>query len=140
MKKFKLIIALFLCLFLAAPSFAAVGDVVAKDKLSGSTDGLGILVVATATAGTLIHTAVTGTTNFDEVWLWAYNSHTSAVKLTIEYGGVTVPNNTIKKVIPADSGFYLVLPGLVLQNALVIRAFADTASKVVVYGYVNKMT
>ena len=32
-----------------------------KKKLSGSTDGKPIAVAATATPGTLIHTAVTGT-------------------------------------------------------------------------------
>ena len=61
-------------------------------KLSGSTDGLGILIAATATAGTLVHTAVAGTTagTFDRITLFAYNGHTAAVVLTVEFGGVTV--------------------------------------------------
>jgi len=51
-----------------------------KRKLSGSTDGKPIKVVATATAGTTIHTAVAGTTagTFDEIWLYAYNGHSSS--------------------------------------------------------------
>ena len=36
-----------------------------KIPLSGSTNGKGILVAATATLGTTIHTAGSGTTNFD---------------------------------------------------------------------------
>ncbi len=44
-----------------------------KRLLSGSTNGRLIKVVATATAGTLIHTAVTGTTNIDEIHLYAVN-------------------------------------------------------------------
>lgn len=142
MKVFKklLPIVLVLCLVFSPAAFATVGDTVAKNDLSGSTNGTGILVVATATAGTLIHTAVTGTTNFDEVWIWAHNTHTAAVNLTIEYGGVTDPNHLIQKTIPIDDGLYLVIPGLILQNSLVIRAFASVASKVVIYGYVHEMT
>ena len=43
-----------------------------KRKLSGSTDGLGILVgTAVGTAATTIHTAVAGTVagSYDEIWL-----------------------------------------------------------------------
>ena len=136
----KLLVSALIVLFVWAPGFAAVGDTVSKTKLSGSTSGLGILVVATATAGTLIHTATAGATNLDEIWIWAYNSHTSAVVLTIEFGGVTDPNNHIVKTIPVDDGLYLILPGIVLNGGLIVRAFASVASKIVISGYVNQMT
>lgn len=115
---------------------------VAKKKLSGSTDGRLIKVVATATPGTTIHTAVAGTTvgTFDEVWLWAVNSDTSDRKLTIEYGGVASPDDLIEITIPAESGLILVLPGTILQNSLVIAAFAASANVVMVGGYVNAIT
>jgi hypothetical protein len=45
-----------------------------KELLSGSTNGKAIKVAETATAGTTIHTAVSGTASFDEVWLYAHNS------------------------------------------------------------------
>ena len=110
-----------------------------KAKLSGSTDGKAILVAATATPGTTIHTAVSGTSNFDEVWLYAANNHTADVVLTIEYGGTTSPNDKIVQTIPASGGLILVLPGLVLQNSNVIKAFAGTASVVSIHGYVNQI-
>ena len=112
-----------------------------KAKLSGSTDGMGIKVAATGTPGTTIHTAVTGTVanTFDEIWLWAVNSDTTARKLTIEYGGTTAPDRLIELTIPAESGLYLVVPGLILQNALVVTAFCGTANVVMIHGYVNEI-
>lgn len=111
-----------------------------KAKLSGSTNGKSIAVAATSTPGTTIHTAVSGTTNYDEVWLWATNTDTTARKLTIEYGGTTSPDNLIEVTIPAESGLVLVVPGLLLNNAQVIGAFAATANVVNVVGYVNAIT
>ena len=96
-----------------------------KRKLSGSTDGKPIKVVATATLGTTIHTAVAGTTagTFDEVWLWAYNSDVATCQLTIEFGGATVPDQNIIVSIPNNVGLVPVLPGLILQNGLVVTAY-----------------
>lgn len=113
-----------------------------KRKLSGSTDGRGIKVVATATAGTTIHTAVAGTTagTFDEVWCFAYNSDTVARLLTIEYGGVTAPDDNIKISLAPQAGLVLIVPGLVLQNASVVKAFADAANVVTIQGFVNAIT
>ena len=113
-----------------------------KRKLSGSTDGLPIKVVATATAGTTIHTAVAGTTagTFDEIWLFAFNSHTASVTLTIEYGGATAPDQNIVSTWASNSGLQLIVPGLILQNGLVVKAFAGTANVVTISGFVNTIT
>lgn len=115
---------------------------ISKNKLSGSTNGRMIKVVATATPGTTIHTAqaTTGENNYDEVWLWAVNSDTTARKLTIEFGGTTSPDDTIEVTIPAESGLILVVPGLILQNSLVVKAFCASASVVLIGGYVNTIT
>jgi len=93
-----------------------------KRKLSGSTDGMGILVAATATAGTTIHTAVAGTTagTYDEIWLWAQNNHTADVDITIEYGDSDASHN-IKMSIPCTNGEYSIIPGFVLQNSKTVR-------------------
>ena len=106
--------------------------------LSGSTNGRGIKVVQTATAGTTIHTAVAGTTDMDEVWLWAQNNHTAAVILTLEWGNASIDDNIVVT-IPAKSGLYLVAPGLMLQNGLSIAAFASVANVVIIHGYVNRL-
>ncbi|HEX7128333.1 MAG TPA: hypothetical protein VF406_21480 [Thermodesulfobacteriota bacterium] len=110
-----------------------------KRKLSGSTDGKAITVAATGTPGTLIHTAVTGTTDLDEVYLYAVNTDTTARKLTLEFGGTTAPDNLIEQTIQPEDGLVLVVPGLLLQNAAEVRAFADAANVVGVYGFVNRI-
>lgn len=113
-----------------------------KRKLSGSTDGKAIKVTQTATAGDTIHTAVSGTTpgTFDEIWLWAYNGHTDDVVLTIEFGGNTVPDQNIVLTIPDKEGLYPVVPGLILQNGMVVKAFAAQANVVTIIGFVNSIT
>ena len=101
-----------------------------------------VKVVATATAGTAVHAA--GATAdgsiYDEIYLWAWNSHTADVVLTIEMYGVTVPENTIEVTIPFDSGLVLVLPGMLLENSQAVAAFATVANVVAVYGFVNRIT
>jgi hypothetical protein len=113
-----------------------------KRKLSGSTDGKAIKVVQTATAGDTVHTAVAGTTagTFDEIWLWAYNGHTADVVLTLEFGGATVPDQNIVVTIPVKSGLVPVVPGLILQNGMVVKAFAATANVITLIGFVNAIT
>ena len=114
-----------------------------KIALSGSTDGRLIKVVATATAGTTIHTGSSTATTFDEVWLYAVNSDTSDRKLTIEWGNTSSPDDLIEQTITAESGLLLVVPGLVIKgNAtpLVVRAFCASANVVMVGGYVNRIT
>jgi hypothetical protein len=114
-----------------------------KIALSGSTDGRMIKVVQTATAGTTLHTGSATATTFDEIWLYAVNSSASAVKLTIEWGGVSSPDDLIELSIAAESGLVLVSPGLVIKgNAtpLLVRAFAATANVINIAGYVNRIT
>lgn len=108
-----------------------------KVVLSGSTNGRGLLLVPTATPGTTVHTA--HATSIDEIWLYAQNSHTANVALSIEYGGTTDPGDVIVYTVPADDGLHLITPGLVLTNSLVVSAFAGTASVISLFGYVNRI-
>jgi len=116
----------------------------AKTILSGSTNGRAIKVAATATAGTTIHTGSATATTLDEIWLYALNtSNTIAVKLTIEWGGVSAPDDHIELTIQPESGLVLVAPGLLIKgNAtpLVVRAFAGSANLITIHGYVNTIT
>ena len=111
---------------------------------AGSTGtGLAIKVAATATAGTAIHTASTTTTTIDEIWLYAINSSTSSVKLTIEWGEATAPDGNIELTVLPEAGLVTVIPGLLLQGnatAKVVRAFAGTANVVMIHGFVNRIT
>lgn len=111
-----------------------------KVLLSGSTNGKQIKVAATATAGTTIHTATSGSTNLDEIWLYAVNSSSGGVKLTIEWGQADAPDGNIEVTVPAEDGYMLVAPGLLLQNSLVVKAFAATANVILINGYVNRIT
>jgi hypothetical protein len=115
-----------------------------KVLLSSSTGGQPIKVVATATAGTLIHTTGTSSSTIDEVWLYANNTSASSVNLTIEYGGVTNPDNQILVAIPSGSGLSILLPGLILtgdgSTGRNIRAFAGTTNVINIVGYVNRIS
>jgi hypothetical protein len=114
-----------------------------KELLSGSTGGRLIKVVATASSGTTIHATGTSSSVTDEVWLWAVNSSTSNVKLTIQFGDTSSPDDEIEFTVPAESGLYLIVPGLVLRGtgaaARTVRAFAGTANVLNVGGYVNRI-
>jgi hypothetical protein len=113
-----------------------------KEILSGSSDGMPILIANTATPGTTIHTASSNTSVEDEIWIYAMNTDTTSRKLTIEFGGTTSPNNLIELTVQPEAGLVLVIPGLILKgNATpkVVRAFAAAANVVTISGYVNRI-
>ena len=107
--------------------------------MSGSTNGRQIKIAATGTPGTLIHTSISGVSAHDEIWLWATNTHASNnIDFTVEWGGTTDPDDLSKVALSASGGFVEVIPGLVLQNSLVLRAFASSANLIMVSGYVKR--
>ncbi len=113
-----------------------------KQKLSGSTDGRAVPVVATATPGTTIHTGSATATVYDEIWLYAQNVDTNPRKLTVEWGG-TATGDLIEITIPAESGLVLVVPGLVIKgnaSPLVVSAFCPTASVINIHGFINRIS
>ena len=116
----------------------------AKVLLSGCTQGKAIKLTDTASsvntdAGYVIHRGVAGTSDMDEVWLWAVNSSAFDVKLTLEWGEVTAPDSNIEVTIPAESGLVQVAPGLLIQNELYIKGFAATANVIMIHGFVNRI-
>lgn len=111
---------------------------ITKQLLSGSTNGRMVQITATSSTGTLLHTAVAGTSSIDEIILYAVNTSTSDVLLVVEYGGTGVANE-IDFVIPAQVGLVDIGGRLVLQNGLTLRAYAGTGSVINVGGYVNRI-
>ena len=118
-----------------------------KHRLSQSKNGRQIKVAATVTPGTLIHTGIDGyhvvqgdTTKQDEIWIYASNQHTASIALTIEFGGATDPDDLITVTVPSKSGLMLIIPGLIVWGGVEIRAFAGTANKILLSGYVNRIT
>jgi len=114
---------------------------VSKGGLSGSPgNNRGIKIVATATPGTLVHTCVTTVStagNFDELWLYVYNSHTADVTVTVELGGTTAPDDNIVVTVPFKQGRFLLVDGHPLQGGVAVRVFASVANVVVATGFVN---
>lgn len=116
--------------------------------LSGSTQGKGIKVVATATPGTTIHATGISATVVDRIYLWAVNSQAAAtastVLLTLEFGGVASPDNLIQTPIPGQGGEVQLCDGHPLLGngsvALTVAAFAGTANIIMVYGYILRVT
>lgn len=111
-----------------------------KSILSGSTNGRAVLVNTTSSNTCVIHTGATNTSHHHEIWLYAMNTDGTDKKLTIEFGGVTSPNDLIEQTVVAESGLVLVIPGLVLKGAataLRVTAFANVANLVTVHGFVN---
>lgn len=112
-----------------------------KHLLSGSTNGKNISVTGANTgAAVTVHTATSGTSNLDEIWLYATNTSAAAVVLTVEFGGTTNQDDYIELELAADSGMTLIIPGLLLQNSLVVKAWAATADVININGYVNRIT
>lgn len=111
-----------------------------KRKLSASDGGRGIKVAATATPGTLVHEALESIAQneWDEVWIRAVNTSGSSVKLTLEWGGTTSPDDQVEISLPGEDGFHDIVLGHVLQNGKEVRAFAATGDVIVLHGFVNR--
>jgi hypothetical protein len=114
---------------------------ITRELLSGSTNGRPINVSATATPGTLIHTASSTSGQKDELYLWVSNTTGSAATLTLEWGGVTDPDDLLVKAysVPLNSGPVLVANGLTLNGGVVVRAFSGTGDALNITGYVNRI-
>ncbi len=112
-----------------------------QEKFSASTDGQPIQVAAVATAGDLIHTATpnTGETEWDQIWLYAVNNSLLDVLLTIEFGGVA-SKDLVQKLIKANAGTSLIIPGWILHNAKEVRAFAATTAVINIGGWIYRVT
>lgn len=109
---------------------------ITKRILSGSTNGRGVKVAATATPGTTLHTA--DATALDEVTVYVTNTDSVDRAVTIEWGGTTAPDDNLKAIIPAGETV-LVIPGLIVTGSVVVKAFGAAANVLVAFGYVNRI-
>lgn len=113
-----------------------------KKILSSSVDGRAVVVAATSSTGTLIHTGSTNTSVLQEIWLYASNPDTLPHTLTVQWGSTSSPGDSITVYLEGQGGLVVLVPGLILKgNAtpLEVRAYADTASKVTIHGYLNEI-
>ena len=106
--------------------------------------GTGIALPIDSGAFVTIHTTPVTTTTLDEIWMYAVNSHSADLKVTIQFGGVEEPEDYIEYTVAAEAGLVLIVPGLILQGktstGLIIKGACATGDEVAVYGYVNRIT
>lgn len=113
--------------------------IMTKQLLSNSVNGKQIQITGTSTStSTLIHSAVAGTTDIDEIWLYATNMCTSNLNLTLEWGGTTTGNLMVAQ-IPYQAGRYLVVDGKLLNSGLSVTAFANSGNFINIDGFVNRI-
>ena len=115
---------------------------ITRAKLSASTDGRGISVAATSSAGTTIHTGSATATTYDEIWMWASSHSVVTETLTLEWGGTTeAGDHFVATINPNET--VLIAPGWVLKGnsgaALIVKAFTTTANQVNITGYINQI-
>jgi hypothetical protein len=116
-----------------------------KQLLSGSTNGKSIVIAATGTNTTTIHTTGTSNSVLDEVWLYATNSTAADIMVNILYGGTDFSTDVLfEGVIEAYSGNVLICPGLILRGngtaGSVIYGNASVANGINIFGYVNRIS
>lgn len=111
--------------------------------LSGSTDGVGIQVSATAGGDTLIHTGPSSSNVHDQCFLFAVNSATAGITLFFEVGGAA---HTVFEEVPAKAGRFPVLVDQKIfgvsagNSATAIRVGASTSGVIDIVGHVNRVT
>ncbi len=111
-----------------------------KTLLSASANGKSIDVTGTTTgAAVSVHTAVSGTSDLDECWIYCQNIGAADAQITLEWGE-TNEDGHIQVTIPGESGLVQVVPGLLLQNSLEIKAFASVADVLMIHGFVNRIS
>lgn len=115
-----------------------------KVLLSGSSYGQPITVSASASTGTTIHATGISASILDEVWLYANNTSTSPVLLTVQFGGTGAVQHAKPITLSPQSGDVLIVAGLPLSGtgaaANTVAAFAATASVITISGYVNRIS
>jgi hypothetical protein len=105
--------------------------------------------------GTGIHTPPSGSTEIDEVWLYATNVSTGSQTLVIQFGNSGSACEIVQE-LPSRSGLTLMIPGLVIGKtgsltspALLgggqIAAYAggtgnSATSDILISGYVNRIS
>ena len=112
-----------------------------KEIFSNSSNGRPILVTATTSLGTSIHTVTTNASQFEEIWLYAVNNDTVDRGITIEFGSNSAADQ-INASIPFRSGLYLLIPGIPLQgNATppTVKVYATATNVISVSGWINSI-
>jgi hypothetical protein len=92
-----------------------------------------------STPGTIIHKS--SFNSDDYVWVWAANTHTQAVTITVYKGSISegFDVDNIMTLQPRDNKI-LIEPGILLKDGLEIRIVASVAEVVKASGFVHRRT
>lgn len=107
---------------------------------SESPSDLGAPVVITGTAigaATTIHTH-DSSASVDHLWLWAANTDAVTREITLLVGGATTAHVAAYVSLAAKGAPTLLCENLKITGGLSVSAFADSASKVNVWGRVDR--
>jgi hypothetical protein len=132
-----------------------------SSSVNGSFYGLPIEIETSASYpgapayGTQIHTPPAGSTEIDEIWLYATNVGTAAKTLVVQFGNSGSAYEIVQE-LPSRSGLTLMVPGFVmgktgslsspyLPDGAQIAAYAGGASDsatsdILITGYVNRIS
>ena len=114
-----------------------------RRQLSGATNGQPVMVQATSSPGTLIHTggATATTGNFDSLYLWANMRATGATDvLTIEWGTTATNGQVVVPLTPGVVPLAVVNGWSLFATSETVRCFATAADLISIVGYVNRAT
>lgn len=106
---------------------------------SSSANGLGTLITATSSPGTVVHIAVAGETAWDEVYLSLVNISAYKYPATVQWGGTDAAHGVPFTVLGQD-GPKCVIPGWRIRNGLYIRVYAAAANVIVAYCTISRRT
>jgi len=70
---------------------------------------------------------------------WLNGGLAGGATIPIAYGGTTDQDDLVELEIAADSGWVLICPGLLLQNGLIVKAFAAAGDVININGFVNRI-
>ena len=109
-----------------------------KEFLTGGAgDGTGIKIGATSLGGAnTVHTVPAS--KEDVIRLLATNNDTVKRSLTVLWGAETAVDDEISVTLQPKSGLVLVIPGLPLGAAKVVKAYAEATNVIAIHGDVNR--
>jgi hypothetical protein len=112
-----------------------------KQKLSAANAyNQNIKIIGTsAGAATLLHNAVSGTAQIDEVYVNLTNTSLATVLATLCIGGTSSACQMMVN-IPPQTGWTVGLNGESLNNGLAVSAFAATANVLNARGWINRLS
>ena len=110
-----------------------------KEYLTGGAgDGTGIKVAATTLGGAdTVHTVPA--LKEDTIRVLATNNDTVKRTLTVLWGAEVAVDDEIAVTLQPKSGLTMLIPGLQLGPAKIVKAFADVTNVVVIHGDANRV-